>query len=231
MNSAPTHTSTRPASWWAELIKLSEPTTKGARTVSTNFHELQRRGFITMTPSSTHGLPPTIDLLNETRTQEPYQLPYINREHYNRIPETLWTLGTIGELDGRALAMYLILIYYQREPDTWTWFSSESFQERHYLSDNIRTKGLNELVEAGVAQMQENRIQTSEGTAYRMTRRRSYQLLPNYCPPKTPRLETKKARTPDSLIFDQIKNSWPSNFDAESSGKYPRSTPDPNLPF
>jgi hypothetical protein len=185
VGAAPPHTSTRATSWWADLIGLPEPATRGTRTVSSNLHELHSRGFITLTPS-TDGRPNRIDLLNETGSRQQYQQPYRTGEHYKRIPETLWTTGKIGELDGRALAMYLILLYYHRDPDTWTWFSSESFRQRHSLSDNLRTKGLNLLVQTGVAQRKEAYVDADLDGEYRTTRRRWYQLMPTYQPPKSP---------------------------------------------
>ena len=204
VNTAPPHNSTRAARWWAELIDLPEPATKGARTVSTNFHELQRRRFITLTPA-TDGTPPQVKLLNETGTGEFYQRPYLTNEHYIRIPETLWTTGKIGELDGRALAMFLILTYYQREPTTWTWFSSESFRRRHYLSDNLRTQGLNQLVSMGIAQMKEEYPDAARDGQYRTTRRRSYQLMPTYLPPKSKKPVPEQPKTSDSDVFTQLQ--------------------------
>lgn len=186
VNSAEPYESSRPARWWAEILSLPDPGTKGARSVTTNFRELERRGFIVI-KSGSRGYNSTIRLLTETPPHNAYAPPGKVGEPYFRVSERLWMQGIIGELDGPALAMFLILSYYYRA-DTHmrdgTWFGSTYFNQQHGLSEATRTKGLAKLVKLGVAHMQESFIDVKdEGRGYRNLRRRVYRLEPVYWPP------------------------------------------------
>lgn len=199
VNSAGEYESSRPARWWAEILGLPDPGTKGARSVTTNFRELERRGFIVVTPGD-KGYNSTVRLLTETAPHDAYVVPALAGDSYFRLSERLWTQGTIGELDGPALAMFLILSYYynaKTHVQEGTWFGSTYFSEQHGLSEATRTKGLATLVKKGVAHMKETFIDVKdEGRGYRTLRRRVYRLEPVYWPP-LPTPNPKAGTTPE----------------------------------
>lgn len=184
--SAPPHTASRPARWWAEIIGLPDGAARGARSVSTNLHELDRRGFIRLEPGR-RGYNSKVTLLNETPPHGDYSLPYADGgSGYFRLSERLWTQGLIGDLDGASLAMFLLLTYYYRAETHETdgiWFSPKYFKERHGLSETTRNRGLEGLVASGAAHMQEKFVDTEIEGQYRTFSRRVFRLDPLYYPP------------------------------------------------
>lgn len=185
--SAPPHAASRPARWWAEVIGLPEPATKGARSVSTNLHELERRGFIRLDRGK-KGYNSKVTLMNETPPHDDYSLPYTDDDGsgYFRLSEKLWTQGLIGDLDGASLAMFTILTYYYRADTHETdgiWFSPKYFKEHHGLSETTRNRGLQGLVDSGAAHMQEKFVETEIDGQYRTFPRRIFRLDPQYYPP------------------------------------------------
>ncbi len=212
--SAPPYTTSRSSRWWAEVIGLEDPGTKGARAVSTNFHELARRGFIRLEPGAA-GYNPKVTLLNETPPHGDYSPPFADEDRggYFRLSERLWTHGAIGKLDGPALAMLLILTYYYRpevhERDG-VWFSPNSFRERHGLSETTRNRGLETLVDAGVAHMKETFVDTMVDGRYRTFRRRIFRLDPLYRPPHPAAAPTATAPEQRQKAASAAADPWAS---------------------
>lgn len=188
VNSQGDYASTRPSGWWAELIGTPGPS--GARSVSANLHELERRGFITIT-APMPGMPPTITLRNDDGTGQPYRRPDGRTGAYFRVPEELWTTAAISNLTGPGLAMYLImlyhhrLIYHDRRPPTPRpiWFSARSFHDMHGLSEDTRLAGIQDLADHGIIHITATSIDTAGGVEHRRHKRRLLTLTPAYRPP------------------------------------------------
>ncbi|MEY8017677.1 hypothetical protein [Mycobacterium servetii] len=183
---------------------------RGARTVTANLHELARRRIITLTAGGA-GMPNTITLLDEQGNEQPYRRPAgpADGGSYFRVPEAFWTTGLIGEVSGPGLAMYLILLYYHRrsaastgardfaEP-TPTWFSENSFRQRHGLSEDTRLAGIQNLRDLGAIQVNTVSIDSSGGNSQRRYQRRHVTLNPRYEPP--PRGEKPDTGARKSLV-------------------------------
>jgi hypothetical protein len=208
--SKPPHSTKHSASWWAEMIGLPEPRGQAAgRSVVANLRELDRRGYITL-EAGRNGLLPEVSLRSELGTGEPYVRPHLDPyPSFIRVPETLWTRGLIGELDARALAMYLVLIYYTNlDARNEIWFSNTAFRERHGMAEATRLNGLNKLVNLGVATMREDYVDAVHDVGYRTIKRRFYRLDPLYIPPSTSKRDaTPKVSNTD--IEPNPVNQWP----------------------
>lgn len=191
VNSRPDYSSDRPASWWAGLIAL--PDAGGSRTVNANFHELARRGFILLEPGHP-GMPNKVTLLDENGNGEPYRRPDGSDGPFFRVPEQLWTTGTIGRLSGPGLVMYLMMLYYHRRSDEpWrsgkpppprpVWFTANSFRERHGFSEDTRLQGILDLQDAGIISVRTVSIDPAGTTGHRRHQRRLLTLNPQFEPP------------------------------------------------
>lgn len=182
---SPPYTSNRPARFWAELIGLDDPDNAGARSVSSSLIELEKRGFIEL-DHSIAGDPPTIILLNENLNGHAYTLPGVSkngpREPYFRVPEYLWTSGSIRTLSGPALAMYLVVLSVYRHDieDYRAWFSPSTFKAKFGLGDSTRKAGLRELVEEGILHDYSESIDFAGETGTRTFRRKTYRLHSKY---------------------------------------------------
>jgi len=199
VNSLPPYSSQRPASWWAELIGLDDPV-KGPRTVTANFQELARRGFIAIEPGQP-GMANVVTLLDDlARPGEPYLRPDGKSGSYFRVPDRLWTTGAIARLSGPGLAMYLIVLSYHHRPAGVehppgegvrtpaappVWFSPKGFSERHGLSEDTRLAGIRDLRDAGMIEVETEHIdiQNQSGSGHRRFRRQMLTLHPLYVPP------------------------------------------------
>jgi hypothetical protein len=190
----PDHSGTRPAGVWAHFIGLDD-STRGARTINANLHELSRRGMITHTPGE-RGKASTVALLDELGSGRPYRRPdYVSDGlPYFRIPQTLWTTGMIGQLSGPGLAMYLIMLHYQRRTTESadrgqlviskpTWFTEKSFRTRHGLSEDTRLAGVKDLHDHGVIQIDTVTIDPAGSDRTARHQRRHLTLMPPFEPP------------------------------------------------
>lgn len=206
VNTAPPFTSNRPPSWWAEM--LGREGVNGARAVQTNLRELEKRGFVKLA-STGPGKPLQIGLLNEI-TGAPYKRPYDAGDRYIRVPAILWTTKTLTKLDSAGISMYLILIYYHRADGAETWFAPAEFRRRHQLADSTRTKGLNQLVDAGVVAVREQYVDTTTVDGFVSVPRRLYRINDTYSPPKTVATQN---RSHTSAPAGQYKSHDPFTFD------------------
>jgi len=195
VNSKSPYDSTRPASWWADLIGITDPD-RGSRTVTANMHELARRRFVTI-DAGDPGMPNTVTLLDAMGTGEPYVRPDGTTGPFFRVSEQLWTTGVIGELSGPALVMYLMMLYYYRLPTESApiegrrrvpsappvWFAVKGFRDSHGLSEDTRLAGIRALKEAGVIEVDSGSVDSSGAAGHRRLRRQLLTLTPKFEPP------------------------------------------------
>ena len=194
VNSKSPYDSSRPASWWADLIGFTDPD-RGARTVTANMHELVRRRFVTIDPGDP-GMASTVTLLDDMGTGEPYIRPDGTTGSFFRVPEQLWTTGVIGELNGPALVMYLMMLYYYRRPEATDstdhrrvppappiWFANKGFRDSHGLSEDTRLAGIRALQAAGVIDVDSVSVDSSGAAGHRRFRRQLLTLTPKFEPP------------------------------------------------
>ncbi|MEV6340927.1 hypothetical protein AB0M12_40185 [Nocardia vinacea] len=216
----------RAASWWAEMIGLLDPTSTAAtRSVITNLRELAERGFIEFVPGKA-GYSPTVTLLNELGTREPYQRPiHDERRNYIQVPHALWTSdGLIGKLSAPGLAMFLIVVSYfniNTNKGKDIWFSDQAFRDRHGLAEATRLNGLNELVNLGVLTLDEQKTDIRTDDGYRVVRRRFYTITPGFHPPSnvTGPLdpESRKTMPPKGMPANPLAFD-PSAFGSDAAG-------------
>jgi hypothetical protein len=195
VNSTHPYSSSRPASWWAELIGISDPH-RGPRTVTANMQELARRQFVKI-DAGAPGMANTVTLLNEMGSGDPYVRPDGTTGAFFRVPEQLWTTGVIGTLNGPALVMYLMMLYYYRRPvqidptesrqrvsaASPVWFSARGFRDSHGLSEDTRLAGIQALQEAGIIEINSVSIDSSGASGHRRFRRQLLTLTPKFEPP------------------------------------------------
>lgn len=217
--SRPPHSTRRSASWWAEMIGLPDPSGQAAtRSVIANLRELARRRFIDLQAGRDGNLP-VVTLRSELGTGDPYVRPRLDAyPNYVRIPETLWTRDNlISKLDARALAMYLIVLYYYNATTgAEIWFSNDRFRELHGMAEATRLNGLNQLVNLHVVTMREDYVAAAVGVEYRTTKRRFYSLDPLYAPAEAPK------PNPDNPKPADKDDPWSSRDTAQSPVASPR---------
>lgn len=179
----PPHETQRPASAWAALIGLPDPTVTGARAIRDSLDELNKRGFLNVTPPARRGEPSTVALRNESCSGEAYTLPdpYAG-EYYFRVPEALWRRSLIQDLSGPGLVMYLVVmsIHHTDDPDMVMFFPAQRMKDLYGISDTTRKKGLRELTALGVLNRATASRDHAGGTTRRTHRRHLYQLNPTY---------------------------------------------------
>lgn len=194
VNSQSPYDSRRPASWWADLIGITDPD-RGARSITANMHELVRRRFVSI-DAGDPGMANTVTLLDDMGTGEPYVRPDGTTGSFFRVPEQLWTTGVIGELNGPALVMYLMMLYYYRRPEAIdstdrrrvapappVWFAAKGFRDSHGLSEDTRLAGIRALQEAGVIEVDSVSVDSSGAAGHRRFRRQLLTLTPSFEPP------------------------------------------------
>ncbi|WP_412542098.1 hypothetical protein R8Z50_06055 [Longispora sp. K20-0274] len=161
-----------PARSWATLLGLPDPEGKGARRVNDAIAWLEVQGYLVaeQDPAKVQRL---ITLKNETGSGEDWSQPGkvirqlepgdpARSDHmYVQLPPSLWTSGWITILSGASIAM-LLLLYRQlagADPDkTALWFSPEDAKIRFALSNDTRSKGLQELTMAGIISMERRSV-------------------------------------------------------------------------
>jgi len=152
---------------WAKLIGLPDPKGKGARRVHAALRQLAKLHLIE-SPGG-RGSVGQLTLLEETRTGKAY-LPPGERidalrqnnqdysEHvYFKVPNELWTNGWLAALNGRSLAMLLVLLQQTSGPgraDREVWFSPRVAETRLRLSEDTRKAGIDDLKDLGLVSVQ-----------------------------------------------------------------------------
>ena len=154
-----------PSQAWADLLGLSTSTDAGARRINEAQRWLERHGFITVEARPGHAN--RITVLEESGNGHRYTPPghaanrlrntnQVTAHLYTQLPRELWTQGYMAMLTGPGLAFLLILLDQQAlkmpgldklQP---MWFSPKVLAERYALSDDTRTKGMNDLRELGL---------------------------------------------------------------------------------
>lgn len=176
--SAPPHDVTYPARTWAALLGLDDPEGNGARRCRAAMRWLEDHQFVRTVPNP--GQPNTLVLLDESGSNEPYQVPgavmqarkdqglaYDDHDYYVRIAPTFWTNGWIAELSGPAVAALLLTLdaasrqNYSLKSGTEVWFGGRAAKQRYDLSEDLRTIGLRELVEHEILTLRRRRVQNT----------------------------------------------------------------------
>lgn len=171
----PPYTSHRVAGWWARLLQLPDPPGTGARQIRDALHDLENRGFISLTLTDTGTN--EIRVLNETGNGQRYTFPDPKEETYVRVPRALWADGWIAAMSGRALSVYLAVLSNAGWQGESFWLSSGRFHERYGMGETTRKKGFQDLVELGVLDVTARATTAQEGS--RTFRRNVYSLNPD----------------------------------------------------
>lgn len=196
-----------PAQQLAALLGLPRPEQAGARRIQEALRWLEDAGFVAL--DRRRGEATRVHLLDDAGSGKPYQPPgplarprpkrtQKEREQhfYVRLDREFWTEGWVTELSGAAVAMYLVALHEQRgRSDEPIWISPRIGRERYDLSDETRHKGLRELVDYGLLDLQRRPVpQTSFDERYRA--RNAYHLPPD----AFARLLTRANRKARSLL-------------------------------
>ncbi|WP_134738562.1 hypothetical protein [Nocardioides sp. 503] len=187
----PPHDVQYPARAWATLLDLPDPEGRGARRVNEAIGWLESHAFVGVEMQPGH--PNRVTLLNELGDGRRYRVPgdaynraqsreadpeVLARHRYVRIPPTFWTNGWMATLSAAALAMYMVLLVEDSgSTKDELWFSPNEAQKRYAISDDTRSKGLNELRRAGVITVQRRPIASDVFDVMRF--RNTYSFLPD----------------------------------------------------
>lgn len=158
---------TRPARVWAELLGLEDPATNGTRRVRAALKELAERKFVRVEPTKPT---PTITVLSDLGDGSPYTNPgeiigdlakEDRKSHeYFRVPNVVWTEGFLGDMDGAAIAMFLVLLAESRGVCRDVWISPHALDELYGISASTRTKGVAQLKELGLVTVTRQAVQS-----------------------------------------------------------------------
>ena len=178
-----------PAAQLASLLGLPSPAGAGARRIHEALRWLESHGFVALERRA--GDAAHIHVLDDAGSGKAYQEPGARVAHlpkrspqrephyYVRLPREFWTEGWVSHLSGAAVAMYLAALHQQRGREGETvWISPRIGREHYDLSDETRSKGLGELVNLGLLNLDRRPvIQASFDERYRS--RNVYQVVPN----------------------------------------------------
>lgn len=178
-----------PAQQLAALLGLPTPDVAGARRIQDALKWLHDQRFVAL--DRRPGEVTRVHLLDDAGSGTPYRdpgtlttrqpkRPQLAREphFYVRLDRELWTEGWIAELSGAGIAMYLAALREQRGRDSEPiWISPRIGREQYDLSDETRNKGLRELVDHGLLELERQAVpQTSFDERYRA--RNVYRVAP-----------------------------------------------------
>jgi hypothetical protein len=157
----------RPARVWAELLNLDDPETNGTRRVRAALKELAARGFVRLEPTKPT---PTITVLSDFGDGSAYTTPGevimdstgdSRKSHeYFRVPNEIWTEGYLGDMDGAAIAMFLVLLAESRGVCRDVWISPHVLDEMYGISASTRTKGVAQLKELELVTVKRQAVQS-----------------------------------------------------------------------
>lgn len=178
-----------PAKQLAQLLGLPDPGIAGARRVQSALKWLESAGFVALERRS--GESARIHLLDDAGSGRKYESPGLlfarkgkrpaqrEQHYYVRLDSEFWTLGWVAHLSGVAVAMYLAALREQRgREDESIWIAPSVGRELYDLSDESRSKGLGELVDAGLLALERRALpQDSFNEDYRA--RNAYRVIPN----------------------------------------------------
>lgn len=151
----PPHSTVYPAVFWAELLNLDQPETKGKRRISEALAWLDDHEFVKLTHRP--GAPPIVTVLREDGSGRAYRLPTAKNEEgvaegaFVSLPATFWENHWIAALSATGISLLLILNDWRdrqphetgEEPPIWL---SPKMKERYHLSEDSWRKGKAELL-------------------------------------------------------------------------------------
>lgn len=180
------HSSQRPASFWASLLGIPDPDNAGARVIRSTWAELASRKLVHITPGARSGDIPIVHSLREDGSGEAYSIPTGHSgDTYRRIPQNTWKLLIPEhELTGAGLAMYLIAVrtaLQAQSPHDLT-FPAASFKTQYGLSDTTRKAGLANLTDLLVLEKTLRSTDTTGGYGGRRHQRSTYDIDERYAP-------------------------------------------------
>jgi hypothetical protein len=161
---------TFPSRSWAALLDLDDPAIAGARRIADAIKWLQDHRYVVATPNP--GGPKTVRLLSDLGDGQRYIPPgaAYNRlrgnpeaaaiHRYIRLPSTLWSSGWMATLSTAALSMLLVL-YVQRgasDNDEPVWIAPDYAHKTFLLSEDTRSRGLQELERAQLVKVHRRRL-------------------------------------------------------------------------
>jgi hypothetical protein len=174
---APPHDASYPARAWATLLDLPDPSGNGARRVNDAIAWLGKHNFLDIEFRPGH--PNRVTLLDESGddSRGRYRVPgaaynkakarkadvdVLAKHRYVQLPATFWTSGWLAVLSGPAVAMYLVLLAEQAgHPEgRELWFSPDAARLRYVLSEDTRSRGLDELRRAGLVAVRRRPVAT-----------------------------------------------------------------------
>jgi len=163
------------------VLELGDPAGTGARAIRDTLHELEHRGYISLTRVENDSN--EIRLLREDGSRLDYAFPQpVEGDAYFRIPRLIWDEGWLAKLSGRALAIYLIVLSnagWREDGDFW--ISAALFEERYGLGETTRKRGFRELVDHGILIVSAQSVTRREGT--RTFRRNIYRVADEFRSP------------------------------------------------
>lgn len=179
-----------PAQQLASLLGLPNPPGAGARRIHEALKWLDVQGFVAL--EHRPGEAARIHMLDDAGSGAAYEAPgplvarhrkgsteQRERHFYVQLKREFWTEGWVSHLSGAAVAMYLAALHEERgKTGEAVWISPRIGQERYDLSDETRGKGLRELVNLGLLNLERRPVvQGSFDERYRA--RNVYRVVPN----------------------------------------------------
>lgn len=170
------YTTSKPARAWATLLDLVDPDHKGARRVREALTKLERAQLISLTPQP--GDSPLVTVLREDGSGRSYTPPatayakakagrrskdVIDSHRYFKITSELWLRGHVPALSGPALLMLLIILAERGGDGDPVWFSTNAFSGRYGVSSATRTKGVRELEDRGLLDVERRSLPPHQG--------------------------------------------------------------------
>lgn len=162
---------------WAVLLNLPKPDTAGARRVNDALRWLEEQSFVRL--ERKRGASTVVYLLDDGGSGERYQPPGLlltqkrpklpdnqrEKHYYVQFSANFWLDGWIATLSGPAVAMYLVLLHQQTmNPSGPLWVSPRLTKTLYDLSEDTRNKGLQELVEQGLASLERRPVHSGAFT-------------------------------------------------------------------
>lgn len=162
---------------WAVLLDLPKPDTAGARRINDALRWLEEQSFVRL--ERTRGAATTVHLLDDGGSGERYRPPGLllaqkrpklpdnerEKHYYVQFSADFWLDGWVSTLSGPAVAMYLVLLHQQTmNPSGPLWVSPRLAKTLYDLSEDTRNKGLQELVEQGLAALERRPVHSGAFT-------------------------------------------------------------------
>ncbi len=187
---------------WAKLIGLPDPRGRGARRVHAALRQLAKSHLIE-SPGG-RGSVGQLTLRDETGSGDAYvppgervdELRKSGRDYsdhvYFKVPNELWTNGWLAALNGRSLAMLLVLLQQtagEGRANREVWFSPRVAETRLRLSEDTRKAGIDDLRELGLVSVRRRPVTPDflSSTRSRNTYTLHLDHLRRNIPPRPPR--------------------------------------------